>query len=676
MKRKTSDIPSRIYSYRVLPPVTEAARVEDQFWLASQYRNALVEVKHRLRDRLRGAQLDHPTIGPALRLLEDAQGGVDHAYDELREAKSGKADPDLTGPIDRLEAAKELRDAAIDDLRETKRPSMLLSAARKAASKLAEARRSATGGAPGATTDAAKIAEAEAAAIAAEAAAVIATPEDEALLAAYQRAREVEHAEQIAAREDFRTRGLRTGTYDRIENAIRQAAQSTKRPLRFERYDGSGSIGTQLIGGVTVAELHSCTDTRVRLQPLPDDYWQLPRNRRRHAARVRAQLRVGSNPDRSPIFAEFPVTFHRPLPKDAVVKWAYVVRHRVGRYLEWRLQLTIESDTFRTPTQPVGEGACAVNLGWRRILDDEGNQVGLRAGYLVDEAGCEREILVPEKLWRGIDKVYELAATRDRELDAARDVLTSYLHEIGDQAPKWLADWTNGLPQWRAPWKMQGLVDRWKRTHLRDRSTINERPPEDDAIVARLSAWAKQDRHLHRWQETQRDRLYAHRKETWRVIAAELANKYATIIVEETKYPEVDGWEQPAAEDGDPSEGREQRRMSRLAAPGELRGEIVKAGAKRGARTIVGETRRITQDCSWCGHEDEFDAAASITHRCGGCDRLWDQDANAARNLLRREGFLGGDDATPSEPVHARGKSSSSHASSGSTVHAALGKTR
>ena len=215
---------------------------------------------------------------------------------------------------------------------------------------------------------------------------------------------------------------------------------------------------------------------------------------------------------------------------------------------------------------------------------------------------------------------------------------------------------------------MQGLVDRWRREA--------DRPPEDGAIVTRLEAWAKHDRHLHRWQETQRDRIYAHRKETWRVIAAELANRYATIVVEETKYPEIDGWDQPAPEDGDPSDGREQRRMSRLSAPGELRAAIVFSAAKRGARTIVGETRRITQDCAWCGHADAFDAAAAITHRCGGCGRLWDQDANACRNLLKREGFSSGEVPPPSDPVPAARKKVTSREGSGSVAHAALNKTR
>ena len=206
-----------------------------------------------------------------------------------------------------------------------------------------------------------------------------------------------------------------------------------------------------------------------------------------------------------------------------------VVRHRVGRYLEWRLQLTIESETFCTPSQPVGEGACAVNLGWRRIFDDEGELIGLRGGYIVDEQGHERGIMVPEKLWRGVISVDKLASTRDHELDVVRDMLAGYLHEMGDRAPAWLVEATQGLRQWRAPRKMQGLVDRWRREALR--------PPEDGVIVTRLEAWARHDRHLHRWQETQRDRIYAHRKETWRVIAADLANRYATIIVEERSIP-------------------------------------------------------------------------------------------------------------------------------------------
>ena len=681
-RKKTSDVPTRIYSYRCLPPIVEPERVEEQFQLAHQYRNALVEIERRLLDRLREVQLADPTVGVLLRHYENAEAGVEEAYNDIRAAKAGVANPDLSAERDQLEIAKELRAMFSEQLREAKQ---------KRAKQLK----------PG-----------------------------------YQAVRDQAAVERKAARHDFISRGLRTATYDRIENAIKQAVKTTRRPLHFERYDGTGSIGTQLIGassngrtlidpsatgvrGMTVTELLSCQDPRLRLgapgvadahprSEVTGIAWaevpKLGRNLRRHAARTYVDLRVGSKPDRSPIFARFPVTLHRPLPKDAVIKWAYVVRKRIGRHYEWRFQVTIESEVFRPCPVPIGEGTCAIDLGWRRLFDDEGNQIGLRGGYLVDETGREREILAPDNLVSGMSKVYDLAAIRDKEFDTARNILAAWLD--GRELPEGLRDRVTGLAQWRAPRKLQALVDAWtgidwaawraaraagKKCNPSDFGSSANRIDGDKEILASLQAWARQDRHLQNWEEHQRDRLIAHRRETWRVVAAELTARYATILIENginqnatMKLPDIDGWEQPEPEDGDPSDGREQRRMSRLAAPGELRAEILKAAPKRGACVEVEAASGSTRTCAWCGSDEQFDAASSITHCCSSCSRTWDQDANACRNLLHRHKLSSGPvppaPATPSTPnqeqVRAERKSATRHGSSSAGASAVLDRVK
>jgi len=639
MKRKTSDVPTRIYSYRCLPPVTEQKRVEDQFYLAHQYRNALVEIELRLRERLRQVQLAHPVVGPWLVQYEGADAAIEDTFDDIRAAKSGTATPDLDAHRERLYAEQERRRECSFELRAVK----------------------------------------------------LAHKDD--LVPGYDAARKTAHAEMLASRADFIERGLRTGTYTRIEDAIKQAARSTKQPLRFERYTGEGSIGTQLTAtnrsgdamGMTVAELHSLQDTRVQLQPLPDNYNQMPRNRRRHAARVYAWLRLGTVPQkRAPIFAQFPVTFHRPLPKDAVIKWAYVVRKRIGHHFEWRFQLTIESETFRMPTQAFGSGVCAIDLGWRRIFDDEGQMIALRAGYLVDDQGREREIFVPEKLWRGMGKVIDLASIRSKNLDRALLLLRGWINDreiLKRPIPEWMAERTRGIAQWRAPRKLQALVDFWGR---------DENRFEGDNVVLNMTrAWAKQERHLESWQEHQRSRLIAHRRECWRVTATEIARTYAVIVLEDgsnhtperpdvksMKLTDIPGWEQPSPEEGDPSDGREQRRMSRLAAVGELRSEIMKATTKTGAAVEVAQTVRSTIECSWCSHvQTSFDARASITCTCEGCGRVWDQDHNAGRNLLKRH-LAGNEGTPPSAPVVPDLATMPAQGSSGSSAVAMLNRER
>ena len=96
--RKTSTAPSRIYSYRCLPPVEEAPRVEDQFRLAAQYRNKLVEVEHGLRAQIRDAQLAHPQVGDALRTFEDAQRAVETRWPPCARPRAARRRPTSPGP--------------------------------------------------------------------------------------------------------------------------------------------------------------------------------------------------------------------------------------------------------------------------------------------------------------------------------------------------------------------------------------------------------------------------------------------------------------------------------------------------------------------------------------------------------------------------------------------------
>lgn len=697
--RKTSSVPTRIYSYRTIAPITHQDLVDRQLLLASQFRNKLIEIHNQLWDRFRQIWIDDLRVGPSLLHYEDACGGVDEAYNDLRAAKSGVADPDLSAERERLEATQALRHGAYEEMRaakdlakkldlEAERADKVVGPARlayeeadKGDTKLRKQLRDAWRGARREAEEAGRL------------------PVD-----AFRLANEAAAKDRVAARREYSARGLRHGAYARVEKGMEQAAATTNGPLSFERYDGTGSLGTQLTEtgsetraavdpnadgiGMTLPELFSGLDTRLRLgapgeadqrprAEVAGKKWHevgaLPRNVRRHAARTYVDLRVGSD-GRAPIFARFPVTLHRLPPKDAVIKWAYVVKRRVGHHYEWRFQLTLESKMFGKPPIAIGTGACAVNLGWRRLTDDQGEITGLRAAYVVDELGNEREVCMPDYMRRArpdralrisaiaaIGKCDGLGSTRDETLERAQLALSQWISGRGGvpeswttteaarpdgSIPKTLADKLRGYSAWRAAWKLRRFIDQWK----------VRRVPGDEAIFAELGAWAKQDRHLESWQAHQREGVIARRREEWRVIATDLARQYATIVVGESKLTDLDGWERKAPEDGDPSEGREQRRMARLCAPGELRAEIKKAVAKTGAQVIFREEKKATQECYYCGHDEPWDAAPHVDHTCAGCGRTWDQDANYCRNLLKRSGF---EPSTEERQVDTSGKDTS-----------------
>lgn len=91
--RKTSTKPTRVYSYRILPPEVPEHRklVDEQFFLAHQYRSRLIEIEIDLRASFHAVDLDHPLTREAYILWEAQSAAIDAAYTELRAAKSGKA---------------------------------------------------------------------------------------------------------------------------------------------------------------------------------------------------------------------------------------------------------------------------------------------------------------------------------------------------------------------------------------------------------------------------------------------------------------------------------------------------------------------------------------------------------------------------------------------------------
>lgn len=639
MKRKSADSPpARIYSYGAFHPTENRALVEEQLRLAHRYRNLLVEIEQRRRERWE-ALVESVLPSETVALHEERRAAVEGARAAVKRAKTGKGKRADVG------GEKELLDVCVAQLREID---------------------------PVVKAGRARLRDAAALAKAARKAEQDPTGPDAPLAAAILSSDATAHGERIAARA---ASGLRHGNYVRVEGAVDQAVRTTKGgPPHFTRYDGTGAVGTQLLAtsrsggamGLTVREALSGEDTRLRIVPLdhgarhahgtpvlgaldgrsreerlarPPDGWMRDapeterlsrwrarpeserlgssgRHQRRKAARMGVQIRVGSNPDRSPIFATFPIVLHRPLPEDGVIKWAYVLRRRVGLEYQYRFQLTMEAESFRAPAQPAGRGTVAINLGWRNLPDG-----GIRVAYLVDDAGRCEEVRVPPRVMERRQKPDDLRSIRDRHFDVARAYLRAFLD--GATVPDWLRERVRFLAQWRATRKLAGLLSTWRR----------QRFDGDAAIVAGMEAWAKKDRHLLAWESSQRDRTLGHRRMVYQRLAVDLARRYAAIVIADMDLRDFAS--APAPEDGVPSDGKKQRTTARVAAPGELRSEIRKAQAKYGAALIERErAANLTQTCNACGACEPWDAAPSIMHRCVACGETWDQDANHCRNLL------------------------------------------
>jgi hypothetical protein len=507
--------------------------------------------------------------------------------------------------------------------------------------------------------------------------------------------------------------------------------------------------------GLTVARAYACIDTRLQIEPcntkvdprlpLRDGQlaegqqrlaWDPTRHRRHRRIAARTVVRMRTNDTTGAlVWIEFPVKLARPLPPDGIIKWAWLLRRRVGTRFEHRFQLTFEAESFRAPIaaervptacsslqrlvgdperkelDPVvrqlmyatsgvldgaplaGTGTAAVNIGWRHLPPYNGV---VRVLYWCNDLGEEGEVHVPSitrtrstgekvtfSLVDTMEKCDSIKAIRDKNHDLVKAfivaTLGTTLSAVESTAPtvetstgiwpRWLIRGARELTHPRVKAR-EPLVKFQARLYRRYRT--GQRFTGDERLLTGLVLWAHRERHLHAYEDNLRDRAINHRRDTYRLIARFFALRYARIVYCEMNL--LDFAEAPAPEEGDPSDGKAQRRTGKTAAPGELRAMMKRMAVKTGAVTkdmtpkvkedgaaddgaVVEQPEGggPTQTCHLCGFypETPWDAAPTIQHQCGGCGAVWDQDANHVKNLLANDDPEGeaGNDVPPVEHV-------------------------
>jgi hypothetical protein len=241
--------------------------------------------------------------------------------------------------------------------------------------------------------------------------------------------------------------------------------------------------------------------------------------------------------------------------------------------------------------------------------------------YWKDSAGDHGELLVPQKTVVGIKKCYDLQSIRKKNFNTARDLLSEWLKQT--PSSDWLAFATTSLDKWKSPARLAGLLIRW----------MGARVPGDSQILEALEAWAKQDRHLLRWEAHQNKRRRGFRREQYRLWATQLSRKYAMILVDGMALPPL--LRKPEVEDEVQSEGKLQRETAKLASPGSLREALKLATSKTGCVLSVIDSAYMTRKCHLCGEMEKWNASPTILHTCGKCGKTWDQDLNHCVNMLR-----------------------------------------
>ena len=306
----------------------------------------------------------------------------------------------------------------------------------------------------------------------------------------------------------------------------------------------------------------------------------------------------------------------------------------------WSLHLTVEAAS-ESDARAVADrsGTVAIDLGWRV------RPVGTRVGYWGDDAGKHDELIAPESIREDLKFVASLRAIRDRNFDAFREQLATWLDE--HEVPAWLVAETAALRLWKSPDRLAALVDRWRTARFDGDAAIfatsdacERKPRERDGAmilhcVQHAECWHHRDRHVARHAMHRHATILRQRDELYRVWAATFARTYRTVVVERFNILDVAGRRSLGASASDAEKVKADRASSvrHVAAPGTFRLALKNACTSRGTLYVEKAAAYTTLACWRCGHAEPWDAAPSIDHCCASCGATWDQDYNATVNL-------------------------------------------
>lgn len=441
--------------------------------------------------------------------------------------------------------------------------------------------------------------------------------------------------------------GLRHGNYTAIEESM--GSSRTGAPPVFHRWRPNGRIRVQISNGMPTREVFDGFDTRLQIDK-PDCLGAAKWDKH---SRTKVRIRIGSTEDRRPIWGEFPITLHRPLPDGAQIKWASTVRKRIATHDHWSLQLVVSKAGGWAPSDLAETGEVGIDVGWRLV------ESGLRVAYWAGSDDKYGELVIPHAALESWRRVESLQSIRDINFNGAVDVLARWrdreptgeypqliikrlrektpkntkeaentaaeilawsridvtLGSVTTELPEWFTERIKQIRSWRAPARLAALVLHWRENRFAD----------DEIIFNAIEQWRRRDKHLYEYQENLRDQVLARRKHLYRNFAARLCRQYRTAKIEDTNWARMQQNQLPEA----PAQPGGVKTYMRIASVGFLL-ETVQRLMKETVRVPAKNTTRKHYECGQLSGEAK---PANQFHSCA-CGKTYDQDENAARNLL------------------------------------------
>lgn len=438
-----------------------------------------------------------------------------------------------------------------------------------------------------------------------------------------------------AKKQARRATGLRHGTYLNVNMAHDRSAHDNKGRLGFRKVGGAGTIGEQFQVPMSIEEALGCKSERFRIElhPVLRDS-----NRARIRRKATVWMRVGSKPDeqgrvnRSAVWVCFHAYIHRLPPPGSVIRWVRYHRRLIADQERWLLDVTVSVPSSAVIRADL-PGSVGIDLGWRKLPDGS-----IRVASLVATDGHAEELVVPATLVGRFEHADSLRSIQGKEFNKIKDDVCQFIRECPDakvllsglQAQEDRGrhrsrgrDMTMGdILNWRSQDRMVRLWRYWS----------DHRVDGDDKIHEELTRWYHQRRHLWQWEANERMGAIAARREVFRLFGKRIAERYGTICFEELDLGKLKL--NPKTEEGEKDKNEAANRNRQTTAVGTLRDAVVQALTKVGGKLVLVPAPMTTKTCNKCGAVCIWDQAARIRHTCQACKAEWDQDANAAANIL------------------------------------------
>lgn len=308
--------------------------------------------------------------------------------------------------------------------------------------------------------------------------------------------------------------------------------------------------------------------------------------------------------------------YHRPLPEQATVGLARIVRRRVGKDYKWALQLQVKQPLPDQQSVMGRKPLAAVHFGWAADVDGR-HVAGITDG---PDPGQSRVLRLPPAVEEGLERAREIQSERDK----ARDDIVPRLKEIALREVDAVA--LEGLPPDSPEVKLARASEELKSLRrlpaqhvaIRRLHRLCGMLRDVDHVPDWLEAWRKEDRL--RWQSTAHMARRARnlRKNFYRQTAIDLARAYSAIVIEPLDLAKAAIKVDEAT--GERTEFAKKARAGRVvAALYELESAIRWAAAKSGTALLELSGGETVSRCGYCGGDTVPDEADGQLLHCSQC---------------------------------------------------------